>query len=108
MERITDWAIANLDRTRTPAANSPWELHSGIPLEWYTLSENLYRAFALTGNAKYREFADVWNYDAYWNRFAETGRPRGAQGVHAQPREPFSGAWPCAISWTASRGCSPS
>jgi len=83
MERITDWGIANLDRTRTPAANHPWQLHSGTPLEWYTVGENLYRAFALTGLAKYREFGDVWRYDAYWNRFAETSDPRGAQGVHA-------------------------
>ncbi|NJD10304.1 MAG: hypothetical protein FIB01_07615 [Gemmatimonadetes bacterium] len=93
MERITDWAIANLDRTRTPAANTPWELHSGTPLEWYTLGENLYRAYQLTGNAKYREFGDVWRYDAYWNRFAETSDPRGAQGVHAYSHcNSFSGA----------------
>jgi hypothetical protein len=93
MEQIVDWATVNLDRTRTPAANSPWELHSGTPLEWYTLSENLYRAFELTGNAKYKEFADVWRYDAYWNKFADTSQPLGAQGVHAYSHvNSFSGA----------------
>jgi uncharacterized protein len=93
MARIVDWGIGKLDRRRTPAANTPWELHSGTPLEWYTLSENLYRAARLTGLAKYREFGDVWRYDAYWNRFAGTSRPTGAQGVHAYSHcNSFSGA----------------
>jgi len=93
MEKIVDWAMANLDRTRTPAANTPWELHSGTPLEWYTLSENLYRAYVLTGKAKYKEFGDVWRYDAYWNRFDATAQPTGAQGVHAYSHcNSFSGA----------------
>jgi uncharacterized protein len=93
MERITDWAILNLDRTRTPAANHPWELHSGTPLEWYTLSENLYRAYLLTGDARYKEFGDVWRYDSYWDRFADTSQPPGAQGVHAYSHvNSFSGA----------------
>lgn len=93
MEKITSWAIDNLDRTRTPAADKPWELHSGVPLEWYTLSENLYRAYQLTGNAKYKEFGDVWRYDAYWNKFADTSVPKNAHGVHAYSHcNSFSGA----------------
>jgi DUF1680 family protein len=93
MEKITDLAIANLDRTRTPAANKPWELHSGTPLEWYTLSENPYRAYVLTGNSKYKDFGDVWRYDAYWNKFANTSNPQNAQGVHAYSHcNSFSGA----------------
>ena len=31
----------------------------------------------------YKEFADVWLYPAYWDKFAETADPRDAQGVHA-------------------------
>ncbi len=93
MEKITDWAIANLDRTRTPAANKPWELHSGVPLEWYTLSENLYRAYLLTGKAKYKDFGDIWRYDAYWKKFADTSAPTNAHGVHAYSHcNSFSGA----------------
>ena len=93
MEKITDWAIDNLDRTCTPAANKPWELHSGVTLEWYTLSENLYRAYQLTGNEKYKEFGDVWRYDSYWNKFADTSDPKDAQGVHAYSHcNSFSGA----------------
>jgi DUF1680 family protein len=93
MEKITDWAITNLDRTRTPAANKPWEMHSGVPLEWYTLSENLYRAYQLTGKTKYKEFADLWRYNAYWNKFAGTSSPTNAYGVHAYSHcNSFSGA----------------
>jgi DUF1680 family protein len=93
LEKVIDWGIKNLDRTRTPAANRPWELHSGVPLEWYTLSENLYRAYRLTGKAKYKEFGDVWRYDPYWNKFAETSSPIDAHGVHAYSHcNSFSGA----------------
>jgi uncharacterized protein len=83
LEKVTDWASKTFDRTRTPAAPKPWEMHSGRPLEWYTVGENLYRAYQLTGNAKFKEFADVWLYHDYWNKFAETADPTDAWGVHA-------------------------
>ncbi|MGA7341645.1 MAG: beta-L-arabinofuranosidase domain-containing protein [Terracidiphilus sp.] len=72
--RITDWAIKNLDRTRE---NPP----GGGGQEWYTLSENLYRAYLNTGDPKYREFARVWHYDKYWDGFS-AGNPN-ADGLHA-------------------------
>ncbi len=59
LEKITDWAISNLDRERKPDSGT----------EWYTLSENLYRAYQLTGNPKYRTFGDVWRYTPYWQSF---------------------------------------
>lgn len=62
LERITDWAIAHLDRTR------PYARPTGRDgAEWYTLSENLYRAYEVTGNVKYRDFAEVWEYTEYWD-----------------------------------------
>jgi len=82
-ERVTDWAIKTFDRTRLPASPKPWENHSGRPLEWYTVGENLFRAYAETGNAKFREFAEVWLYHPYWNKFADTSSPADASGVHA-------------------------
>jgi DUF1680 family protein len=60
LEKITDWAITNLDRIR-----------QRNPTEWYTLSENLYRAYVLTGKPKYKSFAEVWHYTAYWKFFAD-------------------------------------
>ena len=62
--RITDWAIKNLDRRRRV---------NDTATEWYTLSENLYRAFLATGEAKYREFATVWEYRDYWDIYARDG-----------------------------------
>ncbi len=38
-------------------------------LEWYTLSENFYRAWLLGADDSVREFAQEWHYDAYWDRF---------------------------------------
>ena len=60
LERITDWAEKNLDRSNEYA----------LPTEWYTLSENLYRAYEVTGNSRYREFAKIWEYTDFWNALA--------------------------------------
>ena len=89
MEKITDWAIPNLDHSRTnPTANDPDAGH-GMPgqspegpREWYTLSENLYRAYQLTGNSKYKTFGDVWRYPNYWDMFTRSTEPT-PYGFHA-------------------------
>jgi len=82
-DKITEAAAANFNRDRIPANREPWALHSGRPGEWYTMAENLYRAYQLTGKAMYKEFGDVWLYPAYWDKFAATSDPKDAQGVHA-------------------------
>jgi uncharacterized protein len=81
LSRITDWAIKNLDRKRQV---------NDTGTEWYTLSENLYRAYLATGDQKYREFAQVWEYHDYWDIYARGGdifgiRPDGGRsdGYHA-------------------------
>ena len=61
LDKITDWAITNLDRSRG--------LDQDPGTEWFTLSENLYRAYQLTGTPKYKTFGDVWRYNAYWKSF---------------------------------------
>lgn len=75
LSRITDWAIKNLDRSRKVNDTST---------EWYTLSENLYRAYLATGDTKYRKFAGVWEYHDYWDIYARNGdifgpRPDGTR-----------------------------
>lgn len=64
LETITAWAQKNLDRT-CPIPRTPG--NSGT--EWYTLSENLYRAYQVTGDERYKNFGDVWHYDDYWRMF---------------------------------------
>ena len=68
LERITAWAEKNLDRTRRNPR--PGERgFSADGTEWYTLSENLYRAYQVTGDSRYKAFGDVWHYDNYWGLF---------------------------------------
>jgi uncharacterized protein len=83
LERVTAYATKTFDRTRQPAAPKPWEMHSGKPLEWYTQPENLFRAYQLTGNKEFKDFAEVWLYESYWDKFSGTSSPPDAAGVHA-------------------------
>ena len=64
--KITDWAERELDRSQPFA---------GPAGEWYTLSENLYRAYELTGDRRYYDFAKAWEYTDYWNIFARGETP---------------------------------
>ncbi len=74
VETLVDWGSATLLRTRQPGSPAePEAFPSGN--EWYTLSENLYRAYLLTGNPKYKNFGDVWHYDAYWDKFVNETDP---------------------------------
>jgi hypothetical protein len=82
LEKVVDWAAKNLSRENAPASPVRGN-YSGRVSEWYTLAENLYRAYQLTGNAKFKDFGDAWLYSAYWNKFADTSSPPDAQGVHA-------------------------
>lgn len=66
LRRITDWAIKNLDRKRDYN-----DFFTAEGLEWYTLSENLYRAYLATNDERYRDFAGVWEYTEYWDLFAK-------------------------------------
>lgn len=81
LERLTDWGMKTLDRTRAPA--TPTQPGAGsCGGEWYTLSENLYRAYQLTGNLKYKTFGDLWHYTTYWGMYAGSAEPT-PQGLHA-------------------------
>jgi DUF1680 family protein len=79
LDKIVDWGIANLDRTRMAPANRGL----GKPSEWYTVAENFYRAYQWMGDEKYRDFAKVWHYDWYWNRFIDSTEPVNIAGLHA-------------------------
>ena len=53
-------------RPSTAPTISPTRRHNtayyGVPQEWYTLAENLLRAYRLTGNPKFKTFGEVWLY----------------------------------------------
>ncbi len=73
LKTVTSWAVKNLSNRRIPAHpyNPSGESHGSLSeLEWYTLSENLYRAFLLTGNETYSNFARVWHYETFWRDLA--------------------------------------
>jgi DUF1680 family protein len=83
LEKVTSYAQRWLEReprTVTPSHNTEY---FGLPQEWYTLSENQYRAWQATGNGMYKQFAEVWHYPQYWNKFAARTLPEGTSGVHA-------------------------
>lgn len=84
LDRVTAWAERTFDRSRTPADDFDfWGERPAETHEWYTLPENLYRAYLTNGNAAFREFGDIWRYEQFWDRFAETAEPAGVPTVHA-------------------------
>jgi DUF1680 family protein len=84
LEQSTEWAARTFDRTRGPADDYDfWGAAPGDTHEWYTLPENLYRAFLLSGNARFKEFADLWRYDAYWSQFEATDQLATIVSGHA-------------------------
>ncbi len=66
MSTITDWAIENLDKER----HYPYD-PKNRNVEWYTLSENLYRAYEASGDQKYYDFANFWEYPQFWNKIGQ-------------------------------------
>jgi DUF1680 family protein len=66
LARITAWAERHLERSRRIGDSST---------EWYTLSENLYRAYLATNEVRYRDFAAVWEYTEYWDVYAWKADP---------------------------------
>jgi len=83
LDRVTDFASKNFSRANRPASRDPHGSFSGIPSEWYTLAENLYRAYQATGEPQFKTFAEGWLYPAWWDRFADTASPANAYGFHA-------------------------
>ena len=74
LDRLVDWGSTTLTRTRNPATPED-DAAFGSGNEWYTLSENLYRGYVLTGNSKYKTFGDLWRYDTYWDKFVDEANP---------------------------------
>ncbi|QPM68145.1 beta-L-arabinofuranosidase domain-containing protein [Atribacter laminatus] len=75
LKKITKWAEKGLNRRRIPPTpdNFTGGGYTGgfdSDNEWYTLSENLYRAYLLTHDEFYKNFGETWHYNTYWNDLA--------------------------------------
>ncbi len=68
MKRLTARAAANFDPDIPRDGLQDKRMKGQI--EWYTLPENLYRAYGLTGDTFYRDFAALWLYPHVWDRLA--------------------------------------
>lgn len=66
LETITRWARTDLERRGLLAAGN--SVKDGGPElgEWYTLAENLYRAYRLSGDERYRDFGALFHHETYW------------------------------------------
>jgi DUF1680 family protein len=84
LAQATDWAASTFDRTRRPSDNFDfWGAGPGATQEWYTLPENLYRAYLATGERRYKDFGDVWLYEDYWRPLANASELPDVVPVHA-------------------------
>ena len=84
LARITRWARDNFDRSRSDATivDRDGRRPKGT-LEWYTLAENSLRAYGLTGEPLFRDFAMLWLYPDYWGQFEHTKQPAHAAFLHS-------------------------
>jgi len=76
---LTRGALRTWDLRRTRPV--PTDFAGNTPdgtLEWYTLSENLYRAALAGGDAELLDAAAMFHYDDFWDRFREAP-PTGAR-----------------------------
>lgn len=62
LDKITEWGEKNISNSR-----HPWNYAT----EWYTLSENLYRAYLLTNDERYLVMAEKFHYPEYWSLYAD-------------------------------------
>ena len=84
LELTTAWAARTFDRARRPAdAHDFWGAGPGDTSEWYTLPENLYRAYLASGTRPFKDFADLWLYEEYWRGFEASASPTEIVPVHA-------------------------
>src|SRR5215472_10653529 len=84
LRRTTQWAARTFDRSRHAAdGHDFWGAGPGDTSEWYTLPENLYRAYELSGEELFKDFAETWLYEEYWRHFTATAEPEEVLPVHA-------------------------
>lgn len=66
-EEAKDWMLKMTEWVRDHLPQK--ERDRLYQVEWYTLPENLYRAFLLSGNESYKNLAEEFEYPEFWERF---------------------------------------
>lgn len=83
IDKLTNQASLNFrEDIRRDGIQDKEVISSGM-VEWYTLPENLYRAYELTGIDKYREFAEKWEYKYFWERLLNRDLEKISGARHA-------------------------
>ncbi len=83
LSRISDWMINNDVNKRAG--------------EWYTLAENLYRAYLITGDEKYRKLAEDFEYMEYWKLYLEDNAKFGVRHAYSHVNSLSSAAMAYAV-----------
>ena len=71
LETITHWADRRFDKHITRDYATYAYLAVRGMHEWYTLGENYYRAYRLSGRPLFLRFAEEWDYTRFWKDMAE-------------------------------------
>ena len=61
-------------------------------IEWYTLPENLFRSYQLTGEEIYKEFALEWDYTYFWEKLLNHDFKIGPRHAYSHVNALSSGA----------------
>ena len=80
MRWITESGMRRFDRS---VSKDGLQIMAANMIEWYTLPEQLYRAYLLTGEEQYRTFAKEWDYPYFWDKLL-------ARDFHIGPRHAYS------------------
>ena len=60
--------VSAMKRFRKSVARDGLQVMEGEMIEWYTLPEQLYRAWLLTKEDMYLDFAKEWDYPYFWDK----------------------------------------
>ncbi|MNO39516.1 hypothetical protein D3C76_296480 [compost metagenome] len=84
LKRLTEAAMSRFKQDIARGGLQDYELWSNHMIEWYTLPENLYRAYQLTGDEQFKTFAEVWDYDYLWDKLNSRDFQIGPRHAYSQ------------------------
>lgn len=70
IKKLTESAMKRFPRNISRDGLQDGALVEARMIEWYTLPEHLYRAWQITGEEIYRDFAKEWEYSYYYDKLS--------------------------------------